>query len=88
MTEEGMKICSKADCHKAGEPQPHSAFFKRSSFTGVLQSECRACANARGKKTRAANRAEKLALEKARKVNQKQAAIEETNLFNQMNRRW
>lgn len=85
---EGMKICSKKDCHKAGEPQPASAFFKRSSFTGVLQSECSHCATTRRANKRANERKGKLALEKLRKTSHKRQAAEETELFNSINRRW
>ena len=42
---EWKKVCSKADCHKAGIPQPIEGFSKSKSKFDGLQYKCKKCAN-------------------------------------------
>ena len=42
---EWKKVCSKADCHKAGIPQPIEGFSKSKNTSDGLQYKCKKCAN-------------------------------------------
>jgi hypothetical protein len=43
---EWKKVCSKADCHKAGIPQPIEGFYKNKSKKDGLESNCKKCMKA------------------------------------------
>ena len=57
---EWKKVCSKADCHKAGIPQPIEGFSKDRSRSDGLNYQCKKCAKARGAEYYAKNREHKL----------------------------
>jgi hypothetical protein len=53
---EWKKVCSKADCHKAGIPQPIEGFYKSKSKKDGLESNCKKCVKAKSATYRASNR--------------------------------
>ena len=58
---EWKKVCSKADCHKAGIAQPIEGFSKNKSTSDGLKSKCKKCANTRQAEYYANNREQKKA---------------------------
>ena len=53
---EWKKVCSDADCHKAGIPQPIEGFYKGKSKKDGLQSNCKKCVKAKNTKYYANNK--------------------------------
>ena len=54
---EWKKVCSSADCHKAGIPQPIEGFSKNKSTSDGLEYKCKKCEKARQAADHANNRA-------------------------------
>ena len=53
---EWVKVCCRADCHKAGIPQPIEGFSKNKSRSDGLEHRCKKCMKARGAAYYANNR--------------------------------
>jgi 5-methylcytosine-specific restriction endonuclease McrA len=54
---EWKKVCSKADCHKAGIPQPVEGFSKNKNKRDGLQYQCKKCEKAHAAEYYAENKA-------------------------------
>ncbi len=77
-----MKICTSKTCHKSDELQPLDNFYRRNG-TKERVSECKYCANVRGKALRL-----KAAKPKVKRERESVREAKEAKLFNSLNVAW